>query len=204
VTQTAVQRFYRYHAHVYDGTRWLILHRRQQAVACLQLRPDSQVLDVGCGTGLNFRHILTRLDPRHATLTAVDFSADMLHRAARRVARNGWTNVRLIHADATTLALGRTCDAALLAYSLSMIPDWRTALRRVVEHLRPGGRLVLLDFGRFDGWGPLAPLWRGWLRLNHVETLRPYELALRDLLVDVEVQRWLGDYCFIASGRRPA
>ena len=201
---TAVQRFYRHHARVYDSTRWLILHQRQRAVARLELQPDSQVLDVGCGTGLNFRYILTALDAQAGTLTGMDFSGDMLRRAARRVAGRGWGNVRLIQADATELALARGFDAVLFAYSLSMIPDWATALARAVAHLRPGGRLVVLDFGRFEGWGPLAPLWRGWLRLNHVETLRPYEPALRERLSEVDVKQWLGGYCFIAAGRRSA
>ena len=62
VSQSAVQRFYRYHAMVYDKTRWMILHGRRRAVEKMGLRPDSEVLEVGCGTGLNFRDALEPLD----------------------------------------------------------------------------------------------------------------------------------------------
>lgn len=199
---TAVQRFYRFHAYVYDSTRWMILHGRRRAVAALNLRPDSQVLEIGCGTGLNFRYILEQLDPSAGTLVGVDFSGDMLKQAARRIARHGWENVELREADATTLDLRRRFDGVFFGYSLTMIPDWRGALDRAGEHLGPGGRLVVLDFGRFHGWGPLAPVWRGWLRINHVETTQPYEQELRQRLDRCVIHHWLGGYNFTAVGRR--
>lgn len=204
MSDTAVQRFYRFHARVYDGTRWMILHGRRRAVAKLNLRPDSQVLDIGCGTGLNFRHILDYLDPRVGRLTGLDFSADMLRQAEKRRAAHGWSNVELVHADATTMQLSGRFDAALFAYSLSMIPEWAGALARAHEHLSPGGTLAVLDFSRFAGWGPLAPLMRTWLRLNHVETLRPYEDGLRRIFGRIEVDYWLGGYNFTAIGRKGA
>jgi hypothetical protein len=85
-----------------------------------------------------------------------------------------------------------------------MIPDWVAAIERALEHLASGGTLVVLDFSRFHGWGPLAPLMRTWLRLNHVETLRPYEDILRQRLDDLEVHYWLGGYNFTAVGRKGA
>jgi S-adenosylmethionine-diacylgycerolhomoserine-N-methlytransferase len=202
VPTTAVQRFYRYHAYVYDSTRWLILHGREAAIERLALRPDSRVLEIGCGTGLNFRALLRRLDPARGRLTGLDFSADMLERAARRVLRHAWSNVELIEADAAALQLSARFDGILLAYSLSMIPDWPGALRRAYGHLRPGGRLVVLDFGRFDGWGPLSGLVRAWLRANHVETLHPYVDTLRELCGEVCVSERCGGYHFTAVARK--
>ncbi|MBU0617644.1 MAG: methyltransferase domain-containing protein [Planctomycetes bacterium] len=199
---TAVQTFYRYHAYVYDWTRWAILHGRRRAVARLQLRPDSEVLEVGCGTGLNFRYLLEQLDPERGRLVGLDFSPDMLRRARKRVAANGWTNVELIEADAARLDLGRRFDGILFAYSLTLIPDWRAAIDRAEQHLKPGGRLVVLDFGQFKRWGPFGALLRGWLRLNHVETLRQYEDGLREVFSDLDVYHWLGGYNLTAVGRR--
>jgi S-adenosylmethionine-diacylgycerolhomoserine-N-methlytransferase len=212
LTQTAVQRFYRYHAYVYDSTRWLILHGRRRAVERLELRPDSQVLEIGCGTGLNFPYIMECLtkggvgvppatEPA-GRLVGLDFSPDMLQRAARRVAARGWKNVELVQADAAKLALDRQFDAIFFGYSLTMIPDWRGALERAHAHLRPGGRVVVLDFGRFENWGPFGAVMRWWLRINHVDTLQPYEQTMRNLFGEARVESWFGGYNFTASARR--
>jgi ubiquinone/menaquinone biosynthesis C-methylase UbiE len=203
VRPTPVQRYYRFHAAIYDWTRWLVLHRRRRAIQRLELRPDSHVLEIGCGTGLNFATILKTLDPAAGSLTGVDFSPDMLNRAQRRIITNGWTNVELVSGDATRLALGRSFDAALFAYSLSMIPDWEAALRRTWEHLSPGGRLIILDFGEFRGWGPVGRVARGWLRLNHVATTRQYPQRLAEVLGPVSFESWLGGYAFLATATKP-
>ncbi len=202
MSDTAVQRFYRFHAYVYDSTRWMILHGRRRAAAALGLRPNSRVLEVGCGTGLNFRYLQEQLDPREGRLTGLDFSHDMLVRADKRVTRRGWSNIELVQGDATTMDLGRQFDALFFGYSLTMIPDWRAALDRAREHLVTGGTLVVLDFSRFHGWGPLGPAMRTWLRLNHVDTLPPYEDELRARFDRVTVNYWLGGYNFTAIGRK--
>lgn len=198
MTQTAVQRFYRFHAYVYDFTRWIILHGRARAVELLRLRPDHAVLEIGCGTGLNFRHVLQHLDPASGRLTGLDFSADMLERARKRVERHDWRCVELVQADASTFSRTERYDAVLFAYSLTMIPDWPAALARARAHLNPGGRVAVLDFGTFAGWGPLRPVMRGWLKLNHVQTHDSYTEKMREVFGNVRVQHWLGGYNFTA------
>lgn len=202
MSDAAVKRFYRFHACVYDATRWVVLHGRRQAVQQLRLRPDSRVLEVGCGTGLNFRHILEYLDPARGWLVGVDFSPHMLVRARRRVAAQKWSHVELREGDATRLRLDEPFDAVLFAYSLSMIPDWRAALETARDHLREGGRIVVLDFCTFDGWGPAAAIARGWLGLHHVRPDRSHVEAIRAAFADVEVRHFLGKYCVIAAGTK--
>ena len=254
-----VQRFYRLHACIYDATRWAFLYGRRRAIDALALQPGNTVLEIGCGTGLNFKHILRRLGPLRGNqpdttaplspgasdspfilppssvgsphsqfsilnsqdsplpaeiskpefqvpnggrLVALDFSEDMLRQARRRTARQGYENVTLLQADATQLSLGEQFDAILFAYSLSMIPDWQAALTQARDHLKPNGRLVLLDFGGFEKWGPLGRAARAWLRLNHVETQRPYLSTLRELFDHLEVDTRLGGYYFVATGSR--
>jgi len=204
MTAEKVQRFYRFHACLYDATRWLFLRGRRRAVERLDLRPDSAVLELGCGTGLNFAHIVSRLDARTGRLAGVDFSEPMLRRARRRVAARGWPNVGLLQEDAGIVAIPGRFDAVLFAYSLAMMRDWQGALRNAAAHLSPGGRLVVLEFGRFDRWGPAGAGVRRWLRWHHVETRRPYVDALRGLFADVRTEHHLGGYYFIACARNRA
>ncbi len=202
MSDSPVQRFYRLHACVYDATRWIVLHGRRQAVEQLRLRPDSRVLEVGCGTGLNFRHILEHLDPACGRLVGLDFSPHMLVRARRRVATQKWSHVELREGDATRLRLDEPFDAVLFAYSLSMIADWRAALETARDHLQQGGRIVVLDFSTFDGWGPAAAIARAWLGLHHVRPDRSHVDAIRGAFADVEVRHFLRKYCFIAAGTK--
>ncbi len=202
MTASAVQRFYRYHAHVYDATRWLILPGRAAAVTALGLRPHSTVLEIGCGTGWNFPLIAEQLDSQRGHVVGLDFSEPMLAKARKRLTAKGFGNFELIQGDASSLKLDRSFDAVLFAYSLSMIDDWEAAIARAVEHLAPGGRLVVLDFGDFDAWGPAAPAIRAWLGFHHVRVRRPYLQALARRLNTLRVWRGLGGYFFTAVGIR--
>ena len=197
-----VQRFYRFHSRFYDSTRWLFLFGRREAVSRLMLHPDSRVLEVGCGTGLNFDLILQKLDPARGRVVGMDFSSAMLDRARQRVLGRGWSNVMLIQGDATAVPLVGPFDAILFAYSLAMISDWQTALDEAVNILAPGGRLVVLEFGRFERWWPVAPAIRSWLRRFNVETPRPYGEEMCKLLEDVVVDHRLGGWYVSAEGRR--
>ena len=197
-----VQHFYLSQSRIYDWTRWLFLFGRRKAVARLGLRPDSRVLEVGCGTGLNFDLLLRELDPVRGRLIGMDFSAAMLDRARRRVLKRGWPNVRVVQGDAEAVPIAGSFDAVLYAYSLAMIPDWKRSIESAVGQLAPGGRLVVLEFGAFESWRPMSPAIRWWLRRFNVETARAYEDVMRTLLEDVTVECRLGGWYVIASGRR--
>ena len=164
------------------------------------IQPDSRVLEIGCGTGLNFKHILKRLHPDKGQLVGVDFSSHMLNKAQKRVDRHQWQNIELAHGDATKLTLEQPCDRVLFAYTLSMIPDVDEALKCAVGNLRPGGKILVLDFGRFEGWGPGAPLMRGFLHCNHVRILENVERAMAKHCQQVRLRRLLGGHHIIAVG----
>src|SRR5262249_51183506 len=75
---------------------------RQEAARQLRLEPGLTVLDVACGTGLNFSLLVSCVGPT-GTIVGTDYSSGMLARATRKVAQHGWSNVRLVRADARTL-----------------------------------------------------------------------------------------------------
>src|SRR5260370_40435744 len=57
----------------------------------------------------------------------------------------------------------------MISYSLSMIPDWRRVLQAVASHLKPGGRLHIVDFGDQERLPALArALLQRWLALFDV------------------------------------
>lgn len=169
-----LQHFYRWNAPIYDLTRWVLLHGRQEAVEALQLSPGAVVLEIGCGTGLNFSYLQREIGPT-GRIVGVDLSGPMLSQARRRRA----ANVVLVRADASRLPLGCRFDAVLMAYSLSMIPKWRAAIEQAYALLQPGGTLVILDFAASEQNGGLFhKALKRYLSYFHVDTGRNYKGAL--------------------------
>lgn len=177
----------------------------------LDLRPGDLVLDLGCGTGLNFAGVCSRIGPT-GKLVGVDASADMLAQARRRVERSRWTNVELIHADATALApadvlavTGRPVDAALSTYALSLMPRWPRAWSTLLAVTRPGGRLCVVDMQVPVGVvAPLRWLARLACRLGGSDISAHPWTAVETDCADVQRGSARREHLQIRTGRRPS
>jgi len=115
-----IEGYYRWHARIYDATRWSFLFGRDAVldrVAAVQPAP-ARILEVGCGTGRNLRNLARRF-PK-AEITGVDLSPAMLAVAAKTNADYG-PRVRLVR-QAYAAPLGATAgfDLVLCSYALSM------------------------------------------------------------------------------------
>jgi len=118
---------------------------REPAVDALCLRPGDTVLDLACGTGLNFSHLTRQLGPS-GRIIGLDLTRAMLRRASDKVEEGHWRHASLLEADAAAIPLADdSVDAVLCSYGMIIVPDYRQAIAEAVRVLRPGGRLVLLD-----------------------------------------------------------
>ena len=86
------------------ASEWLYRSGGVLAIERLRLRPGDQVLDIGCGTGLNFALLRERFGS-HGVVGGVDSSGQMLEQAQRRAQERGWSKVTLVHADAAKAEL---------------------------------------------------------------------------------------------------
>ena len=178
-----MDRIYRRQRYVYDFTRKYYLFGRDRLIDQLDLKPGARVLEVGCGTARNLVRIGEKYP--HARLFGLDASSAMLATAQSALRAAGLAErAKLIQAYAEDLspalfAESAAFEAILFSYSLSMIPDWKAALRAALSALAPHGRLHIVDFGDLKGlsW-PLESLLRRWLHLFHVE---PREELLKTL-----------------------
>ena len=135
----------------------------------------------------------------------VDYTSAMLARAREQVERRGWENVELIQDDATQIDLGRTFAAALCTLAISVIPNDRLALDRMVMHVKAGGWLAIADARRSSRWYG-RPL--NWLAdaLGYGAaadtTRKPWEL-MQNLVTDFHCRDWAWRFFYVAAGRVP-
>lgn len=117
-------------------------HWRRVAVRALDPRPGEQVLDVASGTGLLARHI----EQAGAHPVALDFSWNMLAAgAAEDQARS--QSMEWLNADGTQLPFAdATFDGATIGFGLRNLPDPKAGLAEFARVVKPGGRLVVLEF----------------------------------------------------------
>jgi 2-polyprenyl-3-methyl-5-hydroxy-6-metoxy-1,4-benzoquinol methylase len=125
--------------------RYIQLSQRLALAPWLRGRRGMRVLDVGCGVGRWSRLLASQ----GAIVTGVDLSPTMIAEAKRRSRER-----RLLHRcwflvqDTAALDAGKEFDLVLGVTVLQHILDphaLRSAVRRMAEHLRPGGRMVLLE-----------------------------------------------------------
>jgi len=148
------------------------LHRYWKRWVVQLARPQHghRALDVCCGTG----DLALALARRGARVAGLDFSKRMLEVAQRRTSgfRNSEAQAALSAAQATHYASpgphliradaqhipfrDESFDVVTMGYGLRNLASWESGLEEMRRVLKPGGRLVVLDFGK-----PENALWRG-------------------------------------------
>jgi demethylmenaquinone methyltransferase/2-methoxy-6-polyprenyl-1,4-benzoquinol methylase len=118
--------------------------QRLRAVQALGLRPDDSVVDVACGTGLNFPLIEEAIGPG-GRIVGVDLTDAMLAQAQARIETNGWSNISLVQGDAADFDFPAEVDAILSTYALSQVPGCAEVIAHGAAALSGGGRWVVLD-----------------------------------------------------------
>ena len=118
--------------------------QRVRAVQALGLRAGDRVVDIACGTGLNFPLIEEAIGPG-GRLIGVDLTDAMLIRAGQRVASHGWANVSLVQSDAAAFGFPAAVDAILSTYALTQVPGREQVIAHGAAALVADGRCAVLD-----------------------------------------------------------
>jgi len=147
---------------------------RRAAVRMAGLRDGDEVLDVACGTG-----DLTRAfaDGGAARCVGLDFTPEMLDiaRTKRLRARNAESadTITYIEGDAKALPFDDgSFDVVSIAFGIRNVDDPERALAEFRRVLRPGGRLVVLEFRR-PGLAPIA-----WANTVYTKVVMPVSATI--------------------------
>lgn len=186
-----VKTYYHFHSLIYDATRWLFLFSRKKAIDKLELKNDNFVIDFACGTGLNIPH----LSKKTKNISALDFSDDML-----KVAKKKYPEATFIQGDACNYFFENKADKIICTYSLSLIENWKEAIRNMTRNLKENGTLVILDFYKWHGIIKVFyPVMKWWLKIHRVDSEMSVEEELKKYFKNVEMKTNLSGYNFIAA-----
>jgi ubiquinone/menaquinone biosynthesis C-methylase UbiE len=124
-----------YDQHMRPFRRW-----QREAIDRLELKEGETVLDVACGTGINFEALEAKLGGT-GRIIGIDLSPDMLRQAHQRVRNRGWANASLIEAAVEDADVDVSADAALFSFTHDVLQS-EQAVANVVAHLRLGARVA--------------------------------------------------------------
>ena len=161
--KSRLESFYGGQAEGYDEFRKRLLPGRQELIDQLEIQPESSFADFGCGTGITLELLGDRAKDLKK-IYLVDLSPSLLAVAQKRVKTLGLSNVEIIESDVSKLELSEQLDYVTFSYSLSMIPDWFSAISSAKKWLKPSGKFGVVDFyvsRKFSGPG-LAQ--HGWMK----------------------------------------
>jgi len=178
---------------------------REEAIDKLDLNQGDTVLDLACGTGLNFKHLREKVGDK-GRIIGLDYSSKMLEEAKKRIKDNKWDNVMLVQKTAEKFEFKEKFDAVLCTWAMVSIPHYKKALRNSIAALKEGGRFVVLDFKENLGcFGKiLNPIHRMVFNVTHQNLARkPWE-EMRKHLKNVKVMEFpfgsIIGTVYIASG----
>lgn len=114
------------------------------AVDALGLQPGDTVVEIGCGTGLNFP-LLERAVGQDGKVIGVDLTDQMLEIARKRVEKNHWENVELVQTDAAQYSFPDGVDSILSFFAMCLIPEYDQVICNGANALSPGRKFVICE-----------------------------------------------------------
>ncbi len=169
-----------------------------------EVKDAARLLDCGVGTGRNIPYY-----PAAARVTGIDLSPKMLDRARRRARQLGRA-VDLIEADVLELPFAdNSFDAASATFLFCVLPDsvQEQALREIARVVRPGGRIVLLEYvlSKNPWRRRIMKLWAPWVRFAYGAAFDRDTLAhLKAAGLSVEARRFVyADMLLLITARVP-
>ncbi len=177
---------------------------RLRVVQLLRLKRGDRVIELGCGTGLNFPLIMQKIG-LEGRLIGVDITPGMIKCAQEKVDMYGWKNVELIQSDISLYEFPKNIDAVLSTGVFGYISEYDRVIEKACLALIPGGRLVILDLKKPERWPSWLFNFYIWLASPFGVThdyfrFKPWK-SIEHYFPKTTFEEMYGGLIYIASGR---
>jgi ubiquinone/menaquinone biosynthesis C-methylase UbiE len=127
-------------------------------VTALEIREGARVADLGAGTGYFTWRLAQHAGPKGKVI-AVDIQQSMLDLTAETVKKHGLNNVDYVLGKESDPRLPeQSLDMVFIAYSYHEFSQPETIMDAVRRSLRPGGRLVIVEYAKENQLAPASTL----------------------------------------------
>ena len=123
---------------------------RKMTVNALELSKGDTVVEIGCGTGLNFPLILDVIG-HEGKLIGVDITDKMLDQARKRVKENEWSNVELVQSDVAEYNFPNEVDGVFSTGALQYSPQYDQVIKKCHSALKDGKNFAIFDLKMSQG-----------------------------------------------------
>ena len=169
----------------FEGESREISQKRKEIVEACQLKPGLDVADIGAGTGLFTRLFAKQVQPE-GTVLAVDISDKFIEHILKTSKEQGLKNVKcIVCAQDSTNLPPNSVDLAFICDVYHHLEFPYKTMATVHKALRPGGRLVVVDFKKIPG---VTKQWiMGHVRCDQKETTEEIVKAGFELVDTVDI-----------------
>ena len=128
-----------------------VFAQRKEIVAALELKPGMTIADVGAGTGL-FTRLFAEAVGNEGQVLAVDISQKFVDHILSTSREAGLTQVRgIVCTDKSSMLPANSVDVIYICDTYHHFEFPQLTLASLHQALRPGGKLVVIDFHRIEG-----------------------------------------------------
>lgn len=179
----AIKKSYRRYSQNYDFYFGAVFQPGRKAVIeRMNCKPGETVLEVGVGTGLSLS-----LYPKHAQVTGIDVSAEMLQKARLRKRRENLKHVELFEMDAENMTFpDHSFDKVVAMYVASVVPNPKQLVAEIQRVCKPQGEIFIIN--HFHSVNPVIRRFEKLIApLSNTVGFRP-DLNLDDFVRETELE----------------
>uniref|UniRef100_A0A6T5VPN0 Methyltransferase type 11 domain-containing protein n=1 Tax=Chromulina nebulosa TaxID=96789 RepID=A0A6T5VPN0_9STRA len=203
--QERLESFYVSQADLYDSYRHRMLHGRFPMINAMPAPRGGIWVDMGGGTGSNLEYFGNDLN-RWSKVVVLDLCPSLVDVATKRVNSKGWSNfVDVVLGDACDfecpgLPATGTVDVVSFSYALTMIPDWKKAIKNAFRMLKPGGHIAVCDFTvtESQSYG-MSAFWTWLFAHDHVHLKKEHIATLGYVFETKHLEVGFGEFPYVPS-----